>query len=276
MSVRRSYVDTHAGQVHIRTAGEGPPVVLLHWTPASGRMYEPALESFAARGRRAIATDLMGYGRSDPRPADWTIADFAANLDEVLATLGIAQSAVVGGHLAACIAVELALRPGRRVSRLVLDGCPLWSPEMRARMAQFVASPSPRVAPDGAHRTLAWDRVLCFVREWRPGFEPGDEDLPWLHGLMIDFLETRGSSSAYAMARYDLAERLPALSVPTLLLTADGDPLAPSHARAVALVRDAREHRFPGGHPLHEPARAEEWVTVVDEFLRAVPEGGVA
>jgi pimeloyl-ACP methyl ester carboxylesterase len=276
MSVRRCYVDTPAGQVHIRTAGEGPPVVLLHWTPASGRMYEPVLESLAARGRRAIAPDLMGYGGSDPRPADWTIADFAANVDELLAALGLAQVAVVGGHLAACIAVELALRPGRRVSRLVLDGCPLWSPEMRARMARFVASPAPPVTPDGAHRTLAWDRVLGFVREWRPGFEPRDEDLPWLHGLMIDWLQTRGASSAYAMVRYDLAERLPALSVPTLLLTAGGDPLAPNHARAVALVRDAREHRFSGSHPLHESARAEEWVGIVGGFLRAGPDGDAA
>jgi pimeloyl-ACP methyl ester carboxylesterase len=276
MPVRRRYVDTPAGQVHVRTAGEGPPVVLLHWTPSSGRMYEPVMESLAARGRRAIAPDLMGYGRSDPRPVDWTIADFAANVDDVLAALGVAQGAVVGGHLSACIAVELALRPGHRVSRLVLDGCPLWSPELRARMAQFVASPPPRIAPDGAHRTLAWERVLGFVREWRPGFEPRDEDLPWLHGLMIDWLETRGASSAHAMARYDLAERLPALSLPTLLLTADGDPLAPNHGRAVALVRDAREHRFTGGHPLHEPARAEMWATVVDDFLRAGHEGGGA
>jgi pimeloyl-ACP methyl ester carboxylesterase len=269
MPLRRSYVDTRNGQVHVRIAGQGPAVVLLHWTPASGRMYEPVLEALATRGWRAIAPDLMGYGRSDPRPGDCTIADFAASVDETLASLAVTGAAVVGGHLSACIAVELALRRDGGVSRLVLDGCPLWSPEMRARMAQFVASPPPRVAADGSHRTLAWDRVLGFVREWRPGFEPGDRDLPWLHGLMIDWLETRGASSAYAMARYDLAERLPALRVPALLVTAEGDPLAPNHEHALARVRGAREHRFHGGHPLHESSRAEEYAAVVDAFLRA-------
>jgi pimeloyl-ACP methyl ester carboxylesterase len=143
---------------------------------------------------------------------------------------------------------------------------------MRARMAQFVASSPPRIAADGSHRMLAWDRVLGFVREWRPGFEPADEHLPWLHGLMIDWLETRGASSAYAMARYDLAERLPGLRVPTLFVTADGDPLAPNHDRARALVRGACEHRFAHGHPLHDDARAEEYAAVVDAFLRGVKE----
>jgi pimeloyl-ACP methyl ester carboxylesterase len=270
MSVRRRYVDTRAGQVHVRVAGEGPAVVLLHWTPASGRMYEPVLAALAARGRRAMAPDLMGYGRSDPRPGDWTIADFAANVDEALGALDVTDAAVVGGHLSACVAVELALR--RPIAALVLDGCPLWSAEMRARMAQFVATAPPRVAADGSHRTLAWDRVLGFVREWRPGFVPGDGDLPWVHGLMIDWLETRGASSAYAMARYDLAERLPRLCVPTLFATADGDPLAPNHERARALVRGAGEHRFAHGHPLHDPARAEEYAAVIDAFLRGVKE----
>ena len=271
MRAKRGYVDTRDGQVHFRSAGdaEAPPVVLLHWTPASGRQYEPVLVALAARGWRAIAPDLLGYGRSDPRPADHDLPAFAASMDEALAALGVAAAPVVGGHVSACVAVELARLRGARVPRLVLDGCPLWPPEMRAQMARFVAGSGPQVSADGSHRTLPWDRVEAFVREWRPGFAATDADLPWFYGLVIDFLETRFASSARALAAYDLAAALPTLRVPTLFLTASTDPLRGHHDAARSLVAGSLEHRFEGLHPLHDPARADEYAAVLDRFLRA-------
>lgn len=267
---RLGYVDTREGQVHFRVAGPegGRPVVLLHWTPASGRQYEPVLDALAARGWRAIAPDLLGYGRSDPRPANYGIPDFAANLDAALTALSIDAAPVVGGHVSACVAVELARLRGARVPRLVLDGCPLWPPEVRAQMAKFVAGTPPRVSADGAHRTLPWDRVEAFVREWRPGFVPTDADLPWLYALVVDYLETRFATSAAALAAYDLAAALPAIRVPTLFLTAATDPLRGHHDAARSLVTGSVEHRFEGTHPLHAAERADDYAQVLDRFLR--------
>ena len=52
------------------------------------------------------------------------------------------------------------------------------------------------------------------------------------------------------------------------LRAAETDALRPGHARAMSLLKNAREHDFPGLHPLLVPERAEEYVRVIAEFLR--------
>jgi hypothetical protein len=52
-----------------------------------------------------------------------------------------------------------------------------------------------------------------------------------------------------------------------LALTAEREALRPGHARAVGLLRDVREHCFAGSHPLLNPARADEYVGVIADFL---------
>ena len=49
MTIRRRLVETPSGFVHVRSAGAGPPILLLHWTPASSRLYIPALEELGTR-----------------------------------------------------------------------------------------------------------------------------------------------------------------------------------------------------------------------------------
>lgn len=43
-----------------------PFIVLLHWTPLSGRMFAPLAAHLATRFH-VLAPDLPGYGRSDAR-----------------------------------------------------------------------------------------------------------------------------------------------------------------------------------------------------------------
>jgi hypothetical protein len=45
--------------------------------------------------------------------------------------------------------------------------------------------------------------------------------------------------------------------------------LRAAHERALALVRNGRGHVFPGRHPVHDPARAAEYVSVVTDFFVA-------
>ncbi|HRX88018.1 MAG TPA: hypothetical protein P5528_01115, partial [Steroidobacteraceae bacterium] len=71
--MKRAYADTPDGQVHYRVAGTGQPIVLMHWAPSSGRQHEQLLPLLAARGFRAFAPDLMGYGDSDKPDRQWSI-----------------------------------------------------------------------------------------------------------------------------------------------------------------------------------------------------------
>lgn len=267
MNVRRGYCDTAAGQVHYRACGEGTPLVLLHWAPASGRMYEHLLPGFAARGYRALAPDVYGYGRSDKRDAGWSIADYARNLGEALRALGAWPANVVGGHLSAAIATELAIAEPAGVTCLVLDGSPAWTPAQRAALFAGFAGLSPGITASGSHKTYAWDMIERSLVQWDGRFRVTEETLPVLYAYLCDFLET-GAKPKAALGAYDLRARLPRLAMPVLALTAETEPLRPTHAAVMEAVRDAKQHVFPGAHPLLDPARAEEYVEVIDRFLR--------
>jgi len=265
--MRKRYVDTRHGQIHVREAGEGGRALLLvHWTPLSGRMYEGVSPALAAAGHRVVAPDLLGYGRSDPRPADWTVEGWADSFAEVLDALGVERAHVLGGHNGASVAVELALRHGDRIDRLVLDGCAILTDELRAAFRAL--STTPRPTPDAA-RTLAFDRTVGLLREYIPGFEVTDAMLDRIWPAMIDFLETRFVSSGPVAGGYDLAARLPLVRHRALLLGAERDTLAPTFPAAERLLNPAATHMFAGHHPLHFPERAGEYAEVVNRFLSA-------
>ena len=106
--VRYAYADTPLGQVHYREAGSGPPVVLFHESPISGRIYE---ESLLVLGRRvrAIAPDTPGYGASPPPPEPIPITGYSERMILFLDALGLDKVALVGSHTGGAIAAQLAV-----------------------------------------------------------------------------------------------------------------------------------------------------------------------
>lgn len=263
--MHKRYVDTDAGQIHLREQGESDDVLLLvHWTPLSGRMYEAVAPQLAATGLRVLAPDLLGYGRSDARPSRWRIEDWADNLAAMLRTLAIDRAHVLGGHVGASVAVELALGHPGLVDALVLDGCPLSTPELRAAFRSLSAQPRPTAAE--APR-LAFDRVVALLAEYIPGFAVDDVSVERLWPVMIDYLSTDFVSSGSVAGAHDLAARLPLVRGRTLLLGAERDTLAANFKPAAALLRPAERHFFAGHHPIHFPERSAEYADVVARFL---------
>jgi haloalkane dehalogenase len=65
--------DSDGTALRIHYLDEGPasanPVLLMHGEPSWSFLYRRIVASLAARGHRAVAPDLVGFGRSD-KPAD--------------------------------------------------------------------------------------------------------------------------------------------------------------------------------------------------------------
>jgi pimeloyl-ACP methyl ester carboxylesterase len=284
MTIRMAYMDGLHGQIHYRSYsdgsdGAGDPLILLAWSPSGGRMYEHLMPLFAARGFRVIAPDLPGYGRSHKNAEGWTIAETAADLAHGLQGLGIDSAFAVGGHISAAVVAELAIAHPERWRRIVLDGSPtLNAAQQKELMSHFVGL-SPAFSPDGSHKTFVWDSTERFLREWDPDYKASPETIATQYAYMSDYLLMGygaikpylepGSYKPGGLNTYDGIARWPLVTVPTLALTAEREALRAGHATAVSLLPNARDHRFPGSHPLLDPRRGAEYVSVIVDFLRA-------
>lgn len=252
--IRRSFIDRAHGQVHLRTAGNGDPLLLIHGSPGSARQLEPMIAQFAAT-RRVIAPDTPGNGDSVPLPVEApTIADFAAVQLALLDAMGLEKVDVYGTHTGAAVAVELALLAPGRVGKLVLDGVGLFTPEQQAEMLARYAHP---FTPDleGAYlaRAFMFSRDMFLFYPWydrtpegrRPGGLP---PAGVVHGLLMEVLK---ANETYPMP-YKAAmtwpgrDRLPLLRHPALLTASLDDPLLDDSRVSQSLVAGSEWLDLPG------------------------------
>lgn len=260
--VRKAYIDGRYGQVHYRTCGEGAPLVLLHQSPLSGAMFDPAMPLLAAPGLRAIAIDTPGFGLSDPPPAPVGIVDYAEALATTLDALGLERVALLGHHTGASIATAFAVRHPDRVDRLILNGVPWLTDEQRAFFAGFRFGPL-EPQPDGSHLVAAWSQRLAAT--------PGWTELRAMHKHVVEMLAKNetywwGFQAAF---RYDIEADLMALRCSTLIFTNTGEDLYESSKRAAAARADFAYAELQGGTHDIVDEQPEAWAQVVADFTRA-------
>jgi haloacetate dehalogenase len=120
--VRRFEVNgTH---IAARVAGEGPPLLLLHGHPQTSAMWHRVWPSLTAR-YTCVAADLRGYGDSGkPAPTPDHAAHskrvMAADMVDVMRSLGHERFQVLAHDRSARVAHRLALDHADRVERLML------------------------------------------------------------------------------------------------------------------------------------------------------------
>ncbi|XP_010033445.2 epoxide hydrolase A [Eucalyptus grandis] len=97
--VSHSRVRTNGIWMHVAEKGEGPHLVLLlHGFPQTWYAWRHQMAFLAARGFRAVAPDLRGFGDSDSplSPAAYTIPHLVGDLVGLLDHFGHRQAFVVG------------------------------------------------------------------------------------------------------------------------------------------------------------------------------------
>jgi pimeloyl-ACP methyl ester carboxylesterase len=104
---------------HFTLCGQGEPIVLLHGWGASA-------ESLAGIGKvledrfHVLTIDLPGFGWTPPPPAAWGTRDYAAHVEAVMESSGIASANLLGHSFGGRIALTIAAQHPEKVRRLVL------------------------------------------------------------------------------------------------------------------------------------------------------------
>lgn len=117
------------GEMRLRYAGEGPPLLLLHGNPQTHLMWHSVAPTLAQRFT-VYCPDLRGYGESFKPPATDDHAPFAKrnmarDMVQLMAHFGHDEFAIGSHDRGARVAHRLALDYPERVSRLaVLDIIP--------------------------------------------------------------------------------------------------------------------------------------------------------
>jgi pimeloyl-ACP methyl ester carboxylesterase len=160
--VRRGYFESRFGQLHVHNAippgggfEEGTPLLCVHQTTGSGRVFERFL-ALAGRDRSVYAPDLPGFGESDPPPTRPTIADYAAAVGDFLDTMRFRQIDILGYQAGTLIAAEMAIARPKQVRRVVMVSVPVLNDAERDAFRRGSSAPS----EDGTHLLTDWKRTL--------------------------------------------------------------------------------------------------------------------
>jgi pimeloyl-ACP methyl ester carboxylesterase len=258
-------------------AGEPPTVLLLHGTAASLHTWD----GWAARMApefRVVRLDLPGFGLTGPHPSgDYSAAATTDFLERFAAAAGLKRFAIVGNSLGGYYAWRYALRHPEQVSGLVLIdsvGYPVRTSSTTAVVLQVARMPV-------ISELIRWAPIRGAVRRSLLDVYADDSKVtPALVDRYTELMLRPGNRAAFgdrnrAAPRSTGVERLPELSVPTLILWGEQDHWIPvEHAeRFHTDIRGSTLVRYPDlGHlPMEEdPARTARDAM---DFLRRVAAG---
>jgi haloalkane dehalogenase len=101
---------------------DGGVVLLLHGEPTWSFLYRKMIPVFVEAGMRAVAPDLIGFGRSDKptRPSDYTYARHVAWVRELVTSLDLRDVTLVGQDWGSLVGLRVAAENAARFGRIVI------------------------------------------------------------------------------------------------------------------------------------------------------------
>jgi haloacetate dehalogenase len=275
-------IDTGEATIHVRVAGSGPPLLLLHGYPQTGAMWHlvaPAL----AEDHTVVVADLRGYGASSkPRTTDdhepYSKRAMARDGVAVMEALGFERFAVAGHDRGARVTYRMALDHPERTERVaLLDIIP--TSEMYARttmrsalgMWHWFFLPQPFDLPE---RLLAGDpegfyyagREELFAPEALAEYQAALRDPAMIHAICEDY--RAGATYDRELDEADKGTRR--ITCPLLVLWGGTGPVGRLDPLGVwaEWADDVRGEAIDCGHHIPEEA-PEETIAALRAFLRS-------
>ena len=259
---------------------DGEPVLLLHGEPSWSFLYRKVLPVLAGAGLRAIAADLIGFGRSD-KPAAIGHHSYARHVEWIRAfafdELDLRGLTVVGQDWGGLIGLRLVAEHQDRFARVVAanTGLPTGDqpmPEVWLRFRDVVAAApelsASRLVQSGCQTTLPAGVLAAYDAPF--------PDQSYLAGVraMPRLVPTSPDDPA-AQANRAAWQQLAQWRKPFLVAFSDRDPItgamAPILQQTVPGAAGIEHPVLAGaGHFLQEDA-GQRLGSIIADFIRATP-----
>jgi len=260
------FVEIPGRRIHVWTAGDGDPAILLHGFTDDGSCWVGAAPLLTGRGYRVIAPDARAHGHTalladDDFTADARVEDAVG----LMSALGIAAALIVGHSMGAITAMQLAARYPSLARAVISIDPPLG--DVEADEPRTGENPFEAWIAEIASMETSALADLC--RRENPAWTSAEVDAWVASKQAVDQGLFRREQS-----RRDLSWRdtLDVIEVPVLLVA--GDP------RLGSIVDEGADRWLQGhpeiqfvriagaGHSVHRDAAAE-FAAVVTDFLEA-------
>jgi haloalkane dehalogenase len=251
----------------------GEPVLLLHGEPTWSFLYRRVIPILADAGLRAIAPDLIGFGRSD-KPADVTDHSYARHVEWMRSfafdALDLRAVTVVGHDWGGLIGLRVATENSDRIARIVATNTGLLTgdqqmPDVWLRFRDAVRTAPvldvARLVRSGCRRTPP-PQVLAAYDAPFPDetYKAGPRAMPDLVPTIPDDPASAANRAAW--------QRLSTWDKPFLVAFSDGDPITSGMAPVLHRVVPGAESVTiaGGGHFLQEDV-GEQLAIAIARFI---------
>jgi haloalkane dehalogenase len=272
------YVEIDGLRVHYVDEGprDGAVVLLLHGEPSWSYLYRTMIPPLVAAGYRAVAPDMVGFGRSD-KPADIAAHTYQAHVDWMrgfIAAAHLRDITLVCQDWGGLIGLRLAAEDGDRFAAVVAANTGLMTgdfdmPEIWWRFRSFVESadelPVSFLVDAGCTTDLAPDVRAAYDAPFPDeSYKAGPRAMPQLVPTTPDDPAAPACKAAW--------EQLTRWDKPFLTAFSDSDPItAPMASILRQVVPGAQGRDHPtiagAGHFLQEDAGEQLAAAVIS--LRA-------
>ncbi len=255
-------VATNGINMHMVSAGDGPPLTFIHGLGWDHEMWLPALNRYAGR-YRTFAGDSRGHGLSDKPDGPYTMTHFADDWAGALKAVSALPGCIVGLSQGGMVAQALAIAAPELVSCLVLVSTTCRaSPDTSANMSDRLESMRKSGARAGAE--------IAATSIFSEGFRTANPD------YIDTFIQARAAqpqepliSAMAALSDFDYRSGLEKLDLPTLVIAGLEDTLTPPNAvREVAThIPGAELVEMPGAGHIIPAEQPDAFYETIDTFL---------
>jgi proline-specific peptidase len=239
----------------------------------------------AKRGRRVIFYDQLGCGSSEQPndPSRWNVPLYVEEVGVVRHALGLDRLHLLGHSWGGMLAMEYALTQPAGVASLVIASSPAsmiqWVAEanrLRDSLPADVQSALQRHEAAGTTDSSEYQAAMTeFYRRHLIRLDPTPEEVARTFAKLERnpqvYHTMNGPSEFHVVGNlknWDIVERLPEITIPTLVTSGRYDEATPLIARTVHRgIRGSEWAVFENSSHMAHIEEADRYMSVLDEFL---------